>query len=75
VQEVGGVISISVSIKRPLSKVFMLDSCLFCRLVATYQHVAVVSFAENGRFLRQESSDNLPFLGTGKKWVYDFWLL
>jgi hypothetical protein len=29
----------------------MLVSCLFCRSVATYQHIAVVSFAENGRFI------------------------
>jgi hypothetical protein len=36
--------------KRPFSKVFMLVSCLFCRLVARYHQIAVVSFAENGRF-------------------------
>jgi hypothetical protein len=28
----------------------MLVSCVFCRSVATYQKMAVVSFAENGRF-------------------------
>jgi hypothetical protein len=27
-----------------------LGSCLFCRSVATYQHMAIISFAENGRF-------------------------
>ena len=29
----------------------MLVSRLFCRSVASYQHIAVVSFAENGRLL------------------------
>jgi len=37
----------------PFSEVFMLVSWLFCRSVARYQHIAVVSLAENGRFLVQ----------------------
>jgi len=37
--------------KRPFSEVFMLASRLFCRSVARYQQIAVVSFAENGRFI------------------------
>jgi hypothetical protein len=31
----------------------MLVSCVFCRSVATSQHIAVVSFAENGGFSGQ----------------------
>ena len=38
----------------------MLVSCVFCRSVATYQHMAVVSFAGNELFLRQYGSDNRP---------------
>jgi hypothetical protein len=34
--------------KPPFSEVFMLVSCFFCRSDAMYQHIAVVSFAENG---------------------------
>jgi uncharacterized membrane protein YbaN (DUF454 family) len=34
--------------KSPLSAVFMLVSSFFCRSVASSQHMAVVSFAENG---------------------------
>jgi hypothetical protein len=37
--------------KPPFSAVFLLVSCLFCRLVATYQHIAAVPFAENGRYM------------------------
>jgi hypothetical protein len=42
--------------KRPLSEIFMLVSCLFCRLVATSLQIAVVSFAENGRYLKFAAS-------------------
>jgi hypothetical protein len=36
--------------KPPFSAVCMLVSCFFCRSVATSLQIAVVSFAENGRF-------------------------
>jgi hypothetical protein len=48
--------------KPPLSEVFMLFSCLFCRSVARYQHIAVVSFAENRLFSGQDGSDNRPIV-------------
>jgi len=34
--------------KPPVTAVFKLASCVFCRSVAEYQHMAVVSFAGNG---------------------------
>jgi len=46
---------------RPLSEVFMMVSSFFCRSVAGYQHIAVVSFAENGRF-SGPTKDGLMFL-------------
>jgi hypothetical protein len=49
--------------KRPLSEVFMLVSCVFCRSIATYQHMAIVSFAENGRFLGL-TKDGLMIFGS-----------
>jgi len=54
----------------------MLVYCLFCRSVATYQQIAVVSFAENGRFFsRQDGSDNQPFDKTSKNSISRFWFL
>ena len=48
--------------KPPFSEVFMLVSWVFCRSVASYQKITVVSFAEIGRLLRQDCSDNRPSL-------------
>jgi hypothetical protein len=49
-----GVEKKSRSLKNPpFSEVFTLISGSICRSVAMYQHIAVVSFPENGRFLRQ----------------------
>jgi hypothetical protein len=48
----------------------MLVSCVFCRLVATYQLIAIASFAENGRLLRQDSSDNRPFAEIEKTGIF-----
>ena len=45
-------------IKQPFSEVFMLVSCFFCHLIATYQHSAVASLAK------------LTFFETNKRWVF-----
>jgi hypothetical protein len=47
--------------KPPFSEVFMLVSSFFCRSVATNNQIAVVSFAEIGRFSGQAKNGVVRF--------------